>query len=204
MDEYMEVYAAFKNLFDAYFGENAAGYWEIFKKYEYEENMSYEKLAILYHYSATKIRNIVHQVKQFLDEPLNKLAQKDYSISALHDKECRMPNLFIRGYYSLPLTEGKLFNEAVCLYQNLFPLWIPRSHIMACGRQYANLDRREKLCKNLRKFKIYTEEGVIKIFDKFDRDKDGIVFAFTEQALDYIDIYRYMTRLMEKEMCENI
>lgn len=31
MDEYMEVYAAFKNLFDAYFGENAAGYWEIFK-----------------------------------------------------------------------------------------------------------------------------------------------------------------------------
>ena len=75
---------------------------------------------------------------------------------------------------------------------------------MACGRQYANLDRREKLCKNLRKFKIYTEEGVIKIFDKFYRDKDGIVFAFTEQALDYIDIYRYMTRLMEKEMRENI
>ena len=92
-----------------------------------------------------------------------------------------------------------MFHEAVCLYQNFFPLRIPKSHILACGRQYVNVDRREKVCRNLQNLKIYTEEGTIKIFKKFENDKDGMSFEFTEQALDYIDISQYIMRLFEKD-----
>ena len=164
-----------------------------------EKNLSYAKLGVLYHYSTTKIRNIVHLVKDFLDDLMEKFDYKDYPLSVLFDKQCIMPNVFLRGYYSLPLTELKLFHEAVCLYQNFFPLRIPKSHILACGRQYVNVDRREKVCRNLQNLKIYTEEGTIKIFKKFENDKDGMSFEFTEQALDYIDISQYIMRLFEKD-----
>lgn len=199
MEEYIELHNCLQDLFDLYFESESHVYWEIFYKYMSEKNLSYAKLGVLYHYSTTKIRNIVHLVKDFLDDPMEKFAYKDYPLSVLFDKQCIMPNVFLRGYYSLPLTELKLFHEAVCLYQNFFPLRIPKSHILACGRQYVNVDRREKVCRNLQNLKIYTEEGTIKIFKKFENDKDGMSFEFTEQALDYIDISQYIMRLFEKD-----
>lgn len=199
MEEYIELHNCLQDLFDLYFESESHVYWEIFYKYMSEKNLSYAKLGVLYHYSTTKIRNIVHLVKDFLDDPMEKFAYKDYPLLVLFDKQCIMPNVFLRGYYSLPLTELKLFHEAVCLYQNFFPLRIPKSHILACGRQYVNVDRREKVCRNLQNLKIYTEEGTIKIFKKFENDKDGMSFEFTEQALDYIDISQYIMRLFEKD-----
>jgi hypothetical protein len=199
MEEYIELHNCLQDLFDLYFESESHVYWEIFYKYMSEKNLSYAKLGVLYHYSTTKIRNIVHLVKDFLDDLMEKFDYKDYPLSVLFDKQCIMLNVFLRGYYSLPLTELKLFHEAVCLYQNFFPLRIPKSHILACGRQYANVDRREKVCRNLQNLKIYTEEGTIKIFKKFENDKDGMSFEFTEQALDYIDISQYIMRLFEKD-----
>ena len=188
MEEYIELHNCLQDLFDLYFESESHVYWEIFYKYMSEKNLSYAKLGVLYHYSTTKIRNIVHLVKDFLDDPMEKFAYKDYPLSVLFDKQCIMPNVFLRGYYSLPLTELKLFHEAVCLYQNFFPLRIPKSHILACGRQYVNVDRREKVCRNLQNLKIYTEEGTIKIFKKFENDKDGMSFEFTDLIHYGLDI----------------
>ena len=65
MEEYIELHNCLQDLFDLYFESESHVYWEIFYKYMSEKNLSYAKLGVLYHYSTTKIRNIVHLVKDF-------------------------------------------------------------------------------------------------------------------------------------------
>lgn len=201
--DYIEAYNSWEDLYQAYFGENADVYWEIYQKHECKERISYDKLSMIYCYSATKLRNIVYQVKEFLDDPQGKMMKTDYPCSVLYDKQIRMPTLFI-GHYSLPLMENKLFHEAICLYQNLFPLWIPRSHILEYGKQYVNANRREKVYQNLRDLKIYTTKGTIQIFERIDADKTGMSLAFTDQALEYIDPVRYIMTCAAEDSCEVI
>lgn len=74
MEEYIELHNCLQDLFDLYFESESHVYWEIFYKYMSEKNLSYAKLGVLYHYSTTKIRNIVHLVKDFLDDPMEKFA----------------------------------------------------------------------------------------------------------------------------------
>lgn len=65
-------------------------------------------------------------------------------------------------------------------------------HYSEGGKLYVNSDRREQLYQEMRQFVIYTDEGMIQIYDSIDTDKKGIHFSFTEQALEYIDIFRYI------------
>ena len=112
----------------------------------------------------------------------------------MHNAECIFKRiLFIASNWI------KVVSQSGLLISEFFPVKNSQSHILACGRQYVNVDRREKVCRNLQNLKIYTEEGTIKIFKKFENDKDGMSFEFTEQALDYIDISQYIMRLFEKD-----
>lgn len=194
-EKYFKLYNEHSDLFKSYFGMDAKEYWGMYKNH-YEDDISYEKLSIKYNCAATKIRNILNRVEEFLDAPDEKMWEKDYSIDDLCG-EIWMPNAFARGYYSLSRAANLIFHEAVYLYQHGMKQQIPRSRIIAISPQYKNVERKKALFDELYKFRIYIKDkGDIKIFDQIEEHKGGIYFEFTEETINYINPF-YMFFIKE-------
>lgn len=184
--ENLEKYEENRDLFEQFFGENATTYWEIYK-YHYVDKISYDRIGKCYHYSATTVRNIIHRIEEFLDNPEAAIAELDYPIEAL-DGDIWMPKEFINGFYSLSICANKIFCEAIYLYQHGMIQKIHKSHILFCAAQYRDSKRRATLCDELRDFQIVLRDGrCIKIFESIEDDRGALRFEFSQEALNYID-----------------
>lgn len=200
-DSYLENYEMYHDLFRLYFKDKAEPYWKIYKLH-YIDEVSYAKLALLYHCSASTVRNIIKRVEEFLDNPAKTFALKDDCDYTLHRRYI-LPDEFAQGIHcgnadAHGLAVEKVFAEAICLYQNNAGKQIPRKHVMSFGAQYKNVARRAELINELRKFRILTTDGNdVKIFEYVEDQKGAIRFAFTDEALEYVDCYRYFIKQLK-------
>lgn len=188
-------------VFNMYFKGDAKVYAAVYRDYCID-NMSYEKIGMIYKYAKSTVRNIIQRIEEFLISPEEKLMELDYSVEELAG-DIWMPNEFICGCYILSLNVKKVFIEAIYLYQNGMREIIPRSHILSYSTQYKNSERRTALCNELRKFKIMIRNGEgIKVFDSIEDEKGRFRFRFTEECLNYIDPLLYMSKvILEDNVC---
>lgn len=189
IQEYINIYDSNKELFNKFFGQNSQQYWKIWKLHNVD-GVSYDKLAHQYNYSKSTIKNINDRVKDFLDNPEIIDKNKDFK-SKLSEKPVMYPNEFMRGKVFLSSTAHKLWLETIYLYQNFMKLEIPRHHILDLSPQYKNIDRRTQLFEELRQLKIKIDDKKeVQAFNKIIDNKVNMEFEFSDDCLDYIDIFR--------------
>ena len=194
-EEYKRKREMYDEEFCLFFGEEADEIWDLYEMHE-KDGISYELMEMRVNYSATKLRELVKSIDSFLDEPSKFLGRKPYPNEWLMMRSVYMPNEFIEGSYHLSLAGHRFFMLAILLYQRGLPCIVPRENLLVCaGGHLKNKSRRERLCNELRGFKIILKKGiVIKCFDLIEDKRGSLVYVFSEDALRYINLF--LSRLM--------
>ncbi len=193
--DYLTTYQTHKEIFENFFKENAKMYWKIWTQHNID-GISYDKLASLYNYSKSSIKNINDRVEHFLGNPTYQNDDNDF-LSKILSGSINYPNEFVGIVNSLSLNAYKIWLETIYLYQNNMELEIPRNHILYFSSQYKNTDRRRALFEELRQLKIQlANKNEIQAFSKINDNKGNMEFKFTEECLDYIDPLRHLLKLL--------
>lgn len=186
------MYECYRDEFNSYFKDNSDFYWKLFVL-KIKNNYSYQKIAEENFCSETNAKVIVKKVLNFFENINDKLIELEYSFDTV-----MMPNQFIYGgLCRLSHNATLILYYAIGLYQKTFfeKMMIPRSYLMKLKKNYKNKPYRFKLLEELKNLKIVEKNGnLITIFKFVEELKGNILFSFTEDCLDYINIWRYMTK----------
>lgn len=191
-EDYLCMYECYKTEFESYFKCNSEFYWNVFSL-KFEHNYTYRSISIKMYSSETVVKEVVKKVVDFFDNIYDKLSELEYSFDRVY-----MPNQFINGGLTkLSANATHIFYYAVGLYQKtLFDkMMIPRTRLINLNKNYKNKPYRNEVLNELRNLNIIEKNGnSISLFRLIEDRKGSIVFSFTEDCLDYINMWRYMTR----------
>lgn len=189
-EDYKRKREMYDEEFYLFFADEADQFWDLYEKHE-KDGISYELMEMRVNYSATKLRELVKTIESFLDEPSRFLGRKPYPNQWFLMEKVYMPNEFIEGCYRLSLAGNRLFCFAILLYQHGLPCIVPGENLLFfAGKHLKNKGQRERVCKELREFKIKLKNGeVIKCFDLIEDRNGSIIYSFSEDALRYIDFF---------------
>ena len=151
-----------------------------------------EEIAEEYSYSVSSVKRIVRRAQVFFENPSDKTMEIEYDLNDLTG-EIYFPNAFWKAHFKLSLDADKLFMETIYLHQHGFPNRIPRSRILQFGSQYKNVSRRRKVFDELRELQVdLPDDKCITVYDEIKDNKGAMSFQFTDDALKYIDLRRWL------------
>lgn len=191
MHNYVETYNIYKKEFQKCFGEEAEEFWRIWKLNRLE-NIPMEYIAETNPVSYKKVRSIIKKVDSFLIDPEFEWQMKGYSISELNGPNL-IPKEIEKEFIGMPMEIDKVVRVAIYLHNHNMLNRIPRQIMLEISSRYKQVKNRVELLQELQTLQMMN----IKVFESVCDDRGAIIFKFTEEFTERIDIWKgFDTRIV--------
>lgn len=182
MHNYVEIYNLYNKEFKRCFGEEAEEFWRIWKLNRLD-NVPMEYIAETHPMSYKQVRSIVKKVDSFLLDPEFAWQMKGYSVKKLNGPTF-IPKDIEKAFMEIPIDVDKVVRVAIYLHNYNMLHRIPRQIMLEINGRYKQVKNRVELLKDLQNLEMVNT----KVFESVCDDRGAIIFKFTEEFAERIDI----------------